>query len=489
MLPLLLVGVCFLPLALSVPSVTLPGGTQVTGFVAQNVDSFTGIRFAEPPTGDLRLKAPQPLKSNPASIDATGIPTGCPQFTTATTAPSKMVGTHLYSLMAQAMMDPNSTSGATTPAFGEDCLNLNVQRPTNATSTSKLPVVFWIYGGGFEFGSTQMYNATQLITTSMSQGKDIIYVAANYRVGAFGFMPGKEVLADGSANLGLLDQRLALQWVADNIASFGGDPAQVTIMGESAGSISVFNQMALFDGNITYKGAALFRAAIMDSGSTAPADPIDCPKGQEVYNTVVANAGCAQLTNTLACLRAAPYDVFLKAANSVPSILSFNSVALSYLPRPDGVTLTQSPEVLVANGKFAQVPFIIGDQEDEGTVFALFQTNLTTTADVENYLGNIFFKDANQSQIQQLVASMSSRVFRSKNTNSDVLRLSRRSSSRLAIRHRDRQQHLSTIQTARRHPRRRNIHAHTPRFPSGSSSQIPIREVLLLSQHLRFWNS
>jgi carboxylesterase type B len=177
----------------------------------------------------------------------------------------------------------------------------------------------------------------------------------------------------------------------------------VTIWGESSGSISVLDQMALYNRNNTYKGARLFRAAVMDSGSIVPADPVNCTKGQVVYNTVAKNAGCVQSNDTLACLRAAPYDTFPKAANSVPRILSFNSIALFYLPRPDGVTLTQSPEILVKEGKFAQVPFIISDQEDEGTIFALQQTNLTTTADVVNYLSTIFFNDANTTQVQQLV--------------------------------------------------------------------------------------
>ena len=92
------VGLCLLPLALgqTAPTVNLPGGSKVTGSSAQNVDSFTGIRFAEPPTGSLRLKAPQQLKSNPATINATGIPTGCPQFVTSTTTSSKMVSNYLY---------------------------------------------------------------------------------------------------------------------------------------------------------------------------------------------------------------------------------------------------------------------------------------------------------------------------------------------------------------------------------------------------------
>lgn len=131
-----------------------------------------------------------------------------------------------------------------------------------------------------------MYDGTSLVLESVTQKKPIIFVAVNYRVGGFGFLPGKEILKDGSANLGLLDQRLGLQWVADNIASFGGDPEKVTIWGESAGSISVLDQMALYDGDNTYKGKPLFRGGIMNSGSVIPAEPVDCPKGQEVYDLV-----------------------------------------------------------------------------------------------------------------------------------------------------------------------------------------------------------
>jgi acetylcholinesterase len=107
-----------------------------------------------------------------------------------------------------------------------------------------LPVVFWVFGGGFEFGSTQTYDASEFISTSLAQKKDVIYVAVNYRLGGFGYLPGSEILKNGSANLGLLDQRLGLQWTADTIAKFGGDPSKVTIWGESAGCLSVFNQMA-----------------------------------------------------------------------------------------------------------------------------------------------------------------------------------------------------------------------------------------------------
>ena len=134
-----------------------------------------------------------------------------------------------------------------------------------------------------------MYDGTSIVADSVAQGKPVIFVAVNYRVGGFGFLPGKEVLADGSANLGLLDQRLGLQWVADNIAAFGGDPDKVTIWGESAGAISVMDQMLLYNGDHTYKGKTLFRAGIMNSGSIVPADPVVCPKGQLIYDTVRIN--------------------------------------------------------------------------------------------------------------------------------------------------------------------------------------------------------
>ena len=248
-----------------------------------------------------------------------------------------------------------------------------------------------------------MYDGGPLVNNAINMGKPYVFVAVNYRVAGFGFMPGKEILADGAANLGLLDQRMGLEWVADNIAAFGGDPDKVTIWGESAGAISVFNQMGLYDGDNTYKGKPLFRGAIMNSGSIVPADPVDCPKGQAIYDEVVAKAGCVGAKDTLACLRALPLDKFTAAANSVPAILSYNSVALSYLPRPDGKVLTKSPDLLVKEGKYAAVPMIIGDQEDEGTLFSLFQSNVTTTNKLVSYLGDIFFHNANKKQIEGLV--------------------------------------------------------------------------------------
>lgn len=280
---------------------------------------------------------------------------------------------------------------------------LNVQRPATATSKSKLPVVYWIYGGGFEAGSTNTYDATDLITNSITQKEPIVYVAVNYRLSAFGFLAGKELKEAGATNLGLLDQRLGLQWVADNIEAFGGDPSKVTIWGESAGAISVLDQMVLYGGDNQYKGASLFRGAIMNSGSVVPANPVDGTKGQAVYDAVVDAAGCSGKADTLACLRNVSFDKFMAASSALPGIFSYDSLALAYVPRPDGTALPLSPELLVEQGKFAKVPFIVGDLEDEGRLFSQVQPNITTQPEVINYLHNIYFPDVPRSRVAGLV--------------------------------------------------------------------------------------
>jgi carboxylesterase type B len=141
----------------------------------------------------------------------------------------------------------------------------------------------------------------------------------------------------------------------------------------------------------------------MHSGSILPADSVDCPKAQAIYDTVVAQANCTESNDTLACLRHVDYDTFVRATNSVPSFTSYNSMALSYLPRPDGKVLVDSPEVLVQSGKYAAVPLIIGDQEDEGTLFSFPQTNVSDTASLVEYLSSLFFAGATKSELQVLV--------------------------------------------------------------------------------------
>ena len=396
LLLVLLPSVLAAPASPGSPTVTIsaPSAT-IVGQTGPKVESFNGIPFAQHPTGSLRLKPPQPLESPLGDIDATGIATSCPQFffsTNNTEFPGSVVGE-----LANVPLFQKVTKA------GEDCLSLNIRRPTGTKADDKLPVLVWIFGGGFELGSSTMYDGAPLVTNSIDMDMPIVFVAINYRVGGFGFMPGAEILADGSANLGLLDQRRGLEWVADNIEAFGGDPDKVTIWGESAGSISVFDQMMLHDGDIEYNGSPLFRGAIMNSGSIVPADPVDGEKGQAVYDAVVAHGGCESADDTLECLRRLEYTDFLNAANSVPGLLSYHSVALSYLPRPDGTVFTQSPELAAQKGEYASVPFIVGDQEDEGTLFALFQSNITTTDQLVDYFKELFFYHASTDQLNTLI--------------------------------------------------------------------------------------
>jgi carboxylesterase type B len=381
-------------------SVALPVGT-VVGSSLLSVESFRGIPYADAPVGNLRFKPPQKLSKSLGTFDATGIAASCPQLFISSATQDFLSGI-LEKLLDLPFLEVIEGQ--------EDCLSITVQRPAGTKPGDKLPVLFWIFGGGFQLGSSNMYDGTSLLTAAVSQGQPFVFVAVNHRTGAFGFMPGADILKEGSANAGLLDQRMGLEWVADNIAAFGGDPDKVTIWGESAGAISVLDQMLLFGGKADYKGKPLFRGAIMNSGSIVPTENQDSPKAELIYKQVVREAGCGSAKDALACLRGVKYEKMLEAANSVPGILSYNSVALSYLPRPDGKVLPLSPDALVQSGAYYPVPMIIGDQEDEGTLFALFQPNLTTTEEMTDYLTGLFFQQAPRSQINELVSTYSSSI-------------------------------------------------------------------------------
>ncbi|KAF2155568.1 alpha/beta-hydrolase [Myriangium duriaei CBS 260.36] len=390
------------------PTAITKNGT-VTGASANGIESFMGIPFALPPVGPLRLKPPQSYnQAYPGgSFTATNTPRACPQFQGSFSALELSLLSAAANTVGNILDIPFFHIPTET---GEDCLTLNVQRPAGTAANAKLPVLLYIFGGGFEFGSTQSYDGSKIINAGVSgtaKGHPVIYVAINYRVAGFGFLAGKELKADGSTNLGLRDQRLALQWVAENIAAFGGDPSKVTIWGESAGAISVFDHLLINGGDNTYNGQPLFRGAIMDSGSVAPAEPVDTPKAQNIYDAVVQKAGCGGQSDTLACLRTVPYDTLLTAVNSVPAILSYSALDLSYLPRPDPTDnfFPDSPDDAIAKKAYAKVPIIIGDQEDEGTLFALFQPNITNQAQVVEYLQSYFPTVADPSLIPNLVAS------------------------------------------------------------------------------------
>lgn len=383
------------PVTVTAPA---PDATYVGLSIAQ-VDQFQAIPFVQPPVGQLRFQRPQPLTNQSlGTVRADGwIGPTCPQ---------NLISTDFAQGLPQAALGVLLQ----TPLFqhvagvSEDCLQLNIYRPAGIDSSAKLPVLFWMHGGGFTMGFTMPEEGVPFVNDAINKGKPIIFVAVNYRVGAWGFLGGKEVAAAGVGNLGLLDQRVGMQWVADNIEAFGGDPDKVTIMGESAGAISVFDHIVAYDGDHRGKnGKPLFRGGVMNSGSIVPADPLACPKAQHVYDTIVERTGCEGHADTLQCLRDVDLQTLLEASTYLPTFLGYDSIALSFMPRPDGELMTKSPEFLLKEGKFARVPVIIGDEEDEGTLWSQFQGNLTTKADVAEYLNLKFFHHATREQMNEYV--------------------------------------------------------------------------------------
>ena len=252
----------------------------------------------------------------------------------------------------------------------EDCLYLNVYTGSKASATNLAPVVIFLYGGSWKYGSaaSPLYGEIQ---TELLENNKLVYVTVNYRLGAFGFLGSSDLAsmsADGSTgNYGLQDQRAAMQWVRDNIAAFGGDPTRVTIQGESAGAGSVSDHMFL------PKSKGLFHQAISESGPVgAPWTSKPMLLAEQQYARVLKAAGCDQASSELrgaippkvACLQALTAEDLLKAGDAadVPSLLTWSPVV-------DGVELTATPAQLLAAGKVYPVPYLVGSNENEGTMF------------------------------------------------------------------------------------------------------------------------
>ncbi|KAJ7051684.1 Alpha/Beta hydrolase protein [Mycena amicta] len=374
--------------ARAAPTITLDSGTFTGTVGSTNTQSFLGIPFALPPVGDLRFRLPVANAPYTGTHSATTMGPGCPQQ--AITLPI------LTGLPEEVIDDVvNSIFGTVFPS-AEDCLTINVIKPATATSTSKFPVVAWIFGGGFELGSPQMYDGTTIVERSIAIGEPVIYVSMNYRVSAFGFLASKEVRAAGVGNLGLQDQRQAFRWIQKYISAFGGDPTKVTIWGESAGAISVALHMVANNGN----NEGLFRGGFMQSGSPIPTGPLE--HGQNLYDQIVQQVGCSSASDTLACLRTVPYATLKAAQDATPFIFAYQSLLLSWLPREDGTFLTANPQVLVQQGKVATVPFVTGDCDDEGTLFSLSTTNITTDAQFLTYIKQLWVPAATTAQLTTL---------------------------------------------------------------------------------------
>ncbi|RPD58750.1 carotenoid ester lipase precursor [Lentinus tigrinus ALCF2SS1-7] len=366
----------------------------VIGTSSGPVESFLGIPYAQPPVGDLRLQLPQLIDSYNGTLNATTLGNQCIQqaFVAPPGLPPEVIQ-DITPFLGMFSVNPNVTQS-------EDCLNINVIRPANTSVDAKLPVLFWIYGGGFTTGSNAIlaYNGTAIVERSIELDEPVIYVALNYRLHVFGFLGGQEIKDAGVGNLGLQDQRAAMRWVNKFISSFGGDPSKVTIWGESAGSISTFLHLFANGGD----AEGLFRAGIMSSGSSVPTG--DITEVQGTYDFVVDEVGCSGANDTLACLRTVSTDSLLAAANNTPSFIGFQGLATPYMPRADGVFVTLPPGQLSLKAEMADVPFIIGDVKDEGTLFSLGSFNITAGGEFAAYISENWFPGSSLADLNKTLA-------------------------------------------------------------------------------------
>ena len=324
------------PAAAQITEVAVTGG-RVAGTVANGITSFKGIPFAAPPLGELRWKAPQPVKPWTGVKQATAYASSCMQDAT------------FVKLFGAA------------PGLSEDCLYLNVWTPAKSAADA-LPVMVWIYGGGFVGGMTGIpaYDGARLAE------KGVVLVSIAYRVGAFGFLAHPALSKEsgkGSGNYGLQDQIAGLRWVKGNIARFGGDPSRVTIFGESAGGISV----SMLAASPAAKG--LFHRAISESGGNFGPPRYTNEGGQIAPPLRVAEAtGQTFLTKLgaadIAAARALPAEK-VQAAQG-PGLGGANT----FWPVFDGDVLPGDQYELYAAGRFNDTPVLIGTNSDEGALFA-----------------------------------------------------------------------------------------------------------------------
>ncbi|EGO01172.1 hypothetical protein SERLA73DRAFT_159669 [Serpula lacrymans var. lacrymans S7.3] len=371
------------------PTVTLDYGSFQGFSSVPGTESFLGMPYAQPPIGNLRFNHPiHPLPFN-GTKQATAFGNSCPQqpyLGPNSSLPDNpgLSGVELY--LGEFQPQPRVNAS-------EDCLFINVVRPAGVTQDSNLPVIVWLYGGAFESGDSSSTNGTDIVGRSLDLKTPVIQVSLNYRMNAFGFLAGKEVKAAGVGNIGLYDQRLALEWIQKYVARFGGDPSKVIVWGQSSGSISALAQMVAFDGQLD----GLFAGAVMESGTATPIG--DISYGQTNYDIIVAAANCTSAEDTLGCLRAAPYEAILDGVLATAPLLSYQSLDTSWHPMVDGVILKRSIRQSLAAGTYARVPVIASDVDDEGTLFSLYSFNVTTDQDFLDYLSSTFLAGAEQYQI------------------------------------------------------------------------------------------
>ena len=311
----------------------------VRGTEAGGVRQWLGIPFAAPPIGARRFRPPEPPEPWTGERDATRV------------GPVAMQARE--SIMA-GLTDKTVIS--------EDCLSLNVYAPADG---NKHPVMVWIHGGAFVMGSgsVPLYNGS-----SFASRHDLVVVTINYRLGLFGFL-----FTGDQGNLGLLDQVAALAWVRDNIAAFGGDPSNVTVMGESAGAMSIAYLMTM------PAARGLFHRAILESGAGAlePSSRIDAE--------TVAGEVFGELGVTKHELAGVPAEKILAVQAKLAQQRGLSAIA----PYIDGVNVPRAPRDAAQAGEIAHVPLLMGTNRDEWALFDVLlpQTTVIFEQQVRGRLG------------------------------------------------------------------------------------------------------
>ncbi|RPA83467.1 alpha/beta-hydrolase [Ascobolus immersus RN42] len=324
-------------------------------------NTFFNVKYAAPPTGNLRWRKPQPPVNQPGITNAkVQDTTVCPQGIIAG---------------IQSIEDQKKI------AISEDCLDMTISTPWNATNSSNLPVVVQFHGGGYGIGSrADLWPLAFLDLAS----HDVVAVAVNYRLGMFGFLSSQEVKNDGDLNVGLLDQQFALQWVRSNIHKFGGDKNKVTLFGNSAGGGSIMHHIMANDGNTA---PALFESAITTSPYSPPQYDYNGAVPTSVFNQVVAEVGCSNAANKMNCLRSKPLIPDLRDANlKVGARSAFGG--FTYYPVTDGTFVTTRPSTGLAMGRRHNgVNIITTHQAADGFLFT--PRNLTNNADVSAFISGL----------------------------------------------------------------------------------------------------
>ncbi len=332
------------------PVVVRTESGPVRGVTTPQGQAFLGIPFAAPPVGALRFAPPAPAPGWRTVRDATRAGPACPQ---------------------------NSLPGAGRQS--EDCLNLNVYAPHDASPAQPWPVMVWLYGGGFDSGDNVTYDPSRL-----AEQKGVVVVSPNYRLGALGFMAHAALRGAGEGAYALMDQQAALRWVAANIALFGGDPGNITLFGESAGGWSACYQLT------APHAQGLFRRAIIESGAcTSPLSAISMAAAEAGGARMAAALGCDAGAGAADCLRHVPVSKLLKAKAARRGLLGLNS----WSPAWGGDVLPVSPRVAFETGRFAALPVIDGTNHDEGRIFLYtnrLKGKLFTQGSYEKILGDAF---------------------------------------------------------------------------------------------------